>query len=317
MLIETIDCEYTLPRYAAAYLLVHEGRAAFVENNTVHAVPKMLDALARHGLRPTDVDYCIITHVHLDHAGGSSALMKACPRATLVAHPRAAPHVIDPSRLVSSAEAVYGKARFFELYGQIDPIPESRVKIMGDGATLDFAGRTLHFLHTRGHANHHFVIHDPVDRVVFTGDAFGLIYPDLCVNDIFAFPSTSPTDFDGPLAREAVDRILATGAEVAYLTHFGPVRALESAASQLKATLQVSESLMLAAYASEVPDEGLEAHITEPLRAHFEAQMAAHGVPKTEESWARLRLDIELNAQGLAFVAQKKRKKDREAAVAS
>lgn len=316
VIIETIDCDYTMPRYACAYLLVHEGRAAFVENNTVHAVPKMLAALERHGLGPEHVDACIITHVHLDHAGGSSALMKACPSATLIAHPRAAPHAIDPSKLVGSAEKVYGEARFKELYGVIEPIPAERVRTMEDGDTLDFAGRTLHFLHTRGHANHHFVVHDPVEQAVFTGDAFGLAYPDLQHGGVFAFPSTSPTDFDGPLARAAVDRILGTGAKTAYLTHFGPLTALDTAAEQLKRTLTVSENLMLEAYRSDLPDDALEDAIAPELRAHFETRLDEAGVPKEPAAYERLEMDLRLNAQGLAFVANKKRRKDREASQA-
>lgn len=313
MHIETIDCEYTFPRFAAAYLMVHEGRAAFVDNNTAHAVPAMLAALERHGLSPEQVDLCIITHVHLDHAGGSSALMKACPNATLVAHPRAAKHAIDPSKLVASAESVYGKERFRELYGVIEPIDEARVRTMDDDETLDFAGRKLSFLHTRGHANHHFVVHDPEAKVVFTGDAFGLVYPDLSVNETFAFPSTSPTDFDGPLARAAVDRIVATGAEAVYPTHFGEVRDIASAAEQLKADLQFSEDAMLEAYASDDPDDALEARIKPKLVERMKARMADKRVPQTDDVWARVELDLELNAQGLAFAATKKRKKDRSA----
>lgn len=314
MHVETIDCEYTLPRYAAAYLLIHEGRAAFVDNNTAHAVSKMLAALERHGLGPGDVEACIITHVHLDHAGGSSALMRACPQATLVAHPRAAPHVVDPTKLVRSAEAVYGAERFRELYGVIDSIPASRVKIMEDGETLELGGRTLRFLHTRGHANHHFVVHDPVDETVFTGDAFGIAYPDLAEPEVFAFPSTSPTDFDGPLARAAVDRILATGARTAYLTHFGPVADLAKVGHQLKSTLQVSEDLMMEAYASDAPDEALEDRIRPALESHFGERMARHGLRPAEDQRVYLSLDIELNAQGLAYAAQRKRRQDRDAA---
>lgn len=312
MRIETIDCEYTQPRFAAAYLLVHEGRAAFVDNNTVHAVPKMLDALRAHGLSTESVDYIIITHVHLDHAGGSSAIMKACPGAILIAHPRAAPHVIDPSKLVGSAEAVYGKDRFHELYGVIEPIPAHRVKAMEDGDTLSFAGRTLRFLHTRGHANHHFVIHDAEEGVVFTGDAFGLAYPDLGTKGPFAFPSTSPTDFDGPLAREAVERIVETGAHTAYLTHFGGVHDLPEVGRQLKLSLQVAEDLMLEAYRSDIPDEGLEARIKPGLHKHFSERLQIHGLEETESVRQLVGLDLELNAQGLAFVAQKKRRKDRK-----
>ncbi len=309
VIIETIDCEYMLPRYACAYLLVHEGRAAFVENNTARAVPKMLEALARHGLDAQDVELCVITHVHLDHAGGSSALMKACPNATLIAHPRAAPHVIDPTKLVNSAEQVYGKARFEELYGVIEPIPAERVRTMEDGERLNLGDRSLEFLHTRGHANHHFVVHDPVEEVVFTGDAFGIVYPDLQTDRVFAFPSTSPTDFDGPLAREAVAKIVSSGAKTAYLTHFGRVDAIGEIAQQLNTCLEHSERLMMEAYESALPDEALQAQIAPALAAFFDARLDEAKVEKAAR--ARLATDLELNAQGLAFAAAKKRRKAR------
>ena len=160
--VQTIDCNYLGRQgFAAAFLMIEGDRAAFVENNTQHALPLLLGALERAGLTPEQVDHVFVTHAHLDHAGGSSALMEACPNATLVAHPRAARHLIDPSRLVASASQVYGEARFRELYGTIRPIPAERVKTMEDGQTLRFGQRTLHFLHTKGHANHHLVIHDP------------------------------------------------------------------------------------------------------------------------------------------------------------
>jgi glyoxylase-like metal-dependent hydrolase (beta-lactamase superfamily II) len=308
-MIEVIDCGYTMPRFAAAYLVVRNGRAAFVDNNTAHAVPRMLQALHAQGLSPDAVDYCIITHVHLDHAGGSSALMKACPNATLIAHPRAAKHAIDPSKLIASASEVYGKERFEELYGVIEPIAKERVRTMEDGETLRFADRTLRFLHTRGHANHHFVILVEEDGVIFTGDAFGLCYPDLCDEGLFAFPSTSPTDFDGPLAREAVKRIVDTGAHTAYLTHFGPVTDLEGASEQLIEHLNASEQLMEEAFASDLPDDALEDFIEPKLRAHFEQALAGRAAAERPETWERLNMDLELNAQGLAFVAAKKRRK--------
>jgi glyoxylase-like metal-dependent hydrolase (beta-lactamase superfamily II) len=315
--IETIDCGYTMERYAAAYLMIHEGRAAFVDNNTAHAVPRMMEALDRNGLGPEDVDYCIITHVHLDHAGGSSALMKACPNATLVAHPRAARHAIDPSKLVGSAEQVYGKERFRELYGVIEPIPESRVITMEDDQTLDWRGKTLRFLHTRGHANHHFVIHDPDAKAIFTGDAFGIIYPDLGEEGVFAFASTSPTDFDGELARQAVQRIVDTGPAVAYPTHFGPVREIETVAEQLVSFLTDSEAVMNEAYASDIADEQLADAIFPRVKELFEARLAGRTIAGSPEAWERLAMDIDLNAQGLAFVAAKRRRKDREARLSS
>src|SRR5262245_32932848 len=113
----TIDCDYIRPRFAAAYLRVAGDEAAFVETDTAHAAPKLLAALAEQGLSPEAVRWVIVTHVHLDHAGGAGAVMRACPNATLLAHPRAARHLVDPSKLTASAIQVYGDARFRDLYG--------------------------------------------------------------------------------------------------------------------------------------------------------------------------------------------------------
>lgn len=310
MIIETIDCDYMLPRYAASFLLIHEGKAAFIENNTTHAIPNMLDCLAANGLSPTDVEYCVITHVHLDHAGGSSALMQACPNATLLAHPRAARHVIDPSKLIASAQAVYGAEQFATLYGQINPIEAHRVQSVDDGETLLLGDLALEFLHTRGHANHHFVVNIPSESVIFTGDAFGIVYPDLSTpSGSFAFPSTSPTDFDAALASEAVERIVKTGAKTAYLTHFGPTQDLHDIATQLKSFLKTSQSLLEQAFASDLADDKLYEMIKPALRQCFEAQLQIHQIPINEATWNRLAVDLDLNAQGLAFAAAKRRRK--------
>ena len=155
----TIDCDYLAPELAAAYLRIEGDEAAFVEANTARAVPKLLAALARAGLAPEQVRWVIITHVHLDHAAGASALLAACPNARLVAHPRAARHAKAPGKLVASAKAVYGEARFEAIYGAIEPIDAARVDEVEDAATRDLGGATLTFLHTRGHANHHLVVH--------------------------------------------------------------------------------------------------------------------------------------------------------------
>ncbi|MBK6532427.1 MAG: MBL fold metallo-hydrolase [Deltaproteobacteria bacterium] len=139
----TIDCDYVQPALACAYLRISQGECAFIETNTAHAVPKLLAALAAQGRSPADVRYVIVTHVHLDHAGGASALMEALPNATLLAHPRAARHLIDPSRIIAGATAVYGAEQFAALYGTIRGIDASRVRSLEDGAEVPFgAGRS-------------------------------------------------------------------------------------------------------------------------------------------------------------------------------
>jgi glyoxylase-like metal-dependent hydrolase (beta-lactamase superfamily II) len=321
--IRTIDCQYLHPEFAAAYLLIDDGmgdekgagtgapgcvtaphpqaRAVFIDNNTAHSVPLLLKALQEEGLSPEQVEYVIITHVHLDHAGGTSQLMKACPNAVLLAHPKAARHMIDPAKLVASARNVYGDQAFDEMYGRIDPIPASRVRTMEDNQHLSFgpSATELRFLHTRGHANHHFCIEIPGLRAIFTGDAFGLAYPALQKPTRFILPTTSPTDFNYPEAVASIDRIVETGATTAYLTHYGAITDLASAAAELKRHLAFSQALLIRAAESSFPDSELASFCEKELRSHYAAQILRD--PKE-----LLKIDLELNAAGLAHAARKK-----------
>lgn len=313
--IRTIDCHYLgRPRFAAAYLVVDGDEAAFVDNNTAFAVPTLLDALSDAGLSTEQVRYLIVTHVHLDHAGGTSALAAACPNATILAHPRAAPHIIDPSKLVASASRVYGEAQFKRLYGDIEPVPAARVQEMADNESVSLGERTLSFLHTRGHANHHFCIADDKSNAVFTGDAFGLHYPDLQGPGTFAFPSTSPTDFDAGLARQAVRRIVDLSPTVVYPTHFGPVTDIAESARQLERHLEFAERVFDDAFGSDLADEALEDYVKPRLGDYFAGLFDQHGtLGASAEAWDIVAMDIDLNAQGIAFAANKRRRKAREA----
>lgn len=301
----TIDCQYLYPLTACAYMICEKDRVAFVENNTAHAVPLLLSALAEHGYSPEQVEYAIITHVHLDHAGGSGLLMEKCPNATLLAHPRAARHVIDPARLVASAKTVYGEEVFAKVYGEIQPVEESRVRVMQDGETISFGERSLTFLHTRGHANHHFCVYDSGSDGIFTGDTFGIAYPFMQTQGPHLFPSTTPTEFDPVEARLSIDRILATQASKAFLTHFGEFTHLEEGARQLKSGLDEFEAILKEAKERTETGEALTSLVEEKVNAYFKRR--AHFLPETQLNLL-LELDGSLNAAGIAFAAERSRK---------
>lgn len=310
--IQTIDCHYLgRPRFAAAYLIIDGDEAAFVDNNTNHAVPRLLDALHDKGITAQDVRYLIVTHVHLDHAGGTAKLADACSNATVLAHPRAARHIVDPSKLVESASAVYGKERFEQLYGTIEPVAANRVTEMQDEEAIGLGSRNLRFLHTRGHANHHFCVVDEHTGSIFAGDAFGLHYPDLQEPGTFAFPSTSPTDFDADLARDSIHRLVSLAPTDLYPTHFGPVKDIKTSAGQLIRHLDFSERVMTDAIEVDLPDTELELYSKRRLTDYFTGLLDRHGARKT--AWELVQLDIDLNAQGIAFAANKQRRKASEA----
>ena len=303
----TIDCDI-LPRFSAAYLRTAGDECAFVETHTSHAVPKLLAALEAHGLRPEQVRWIVVTHAHLDHAGGAGALLARCPNATLVAHPRAARHLVDPARLVASATQVYGAARFGELYGHIEPIPQQRVLTLDDGGTFELGGATLRVLHTAGHAKHHFVVDDPAVSSVYTGDSFGLVYPALQRGVRFALASTSPTDFDAPEARKSLDRIATLGEKHACLTHYDAVDDIAEVAAQVRAWVDRSERWLEEAAKTEAPVDVMTRSLQSSLRDAIAKDAAGRGLSLGDEDWKLLALDVDLNAQGIAFVADRKRK---------
>ncbi|MBL9028058.1 MAG: MBL fold metallo-hydrolase [Myxococcales bacterium] len=297
----TIDCD-VLPRFTAAYLRVAGEECAFIEAHTAHAVPKLLAELAARGMAPEQVRFIVVTHAHLDHAAGAGELLALCPNATLLAHPRAAQNLIDPSKLEASAKRVYGEARFAELYGRIVPAPAERVRALEDGATFELGGATLAVHHTAGHAKHHFVVHDPALSTVYTGDAFGLVYPALQHAGRFAIASTSPIDFDAVEARRSLDIILGLGAEHACLTHFGAFDDLPVIGAQVRAWVDRSEAWMAECLASTDPLEVQTARVASQIRAVLAE------LPLRKEDLELLALDIDLNAQGIAVAAERKRK---------
>lgn len=304
----TIDCHYRFPKFAAAFLKTKNGKSVFIENNTSHAIPFLLDALAKSGGTPDQVDYLMVTHAHLDHAGATGQLMQLFKNAQLVAHPKAARTLNNPKRLVESAEKVYGQSQFDKLYGQIVPVPAERTIVIQEGDTIKWQGETFQFLFTEGHASHHFCVAIPASGEVFTGDAFGLCYPGVSGKFPFHFPSTSPVDFDHDAAIKSIDKILSTRSRGAFLTHFGWVQDLALRGQLLKQHLNFHQELIETSEHQRVEEELLESWILKELQQYFEAQLDRCGIQKTQEVLDILKMDLHLNAAGLAIVAKKRRK---------
>lgn len=303
-----IDCHYQGPEHAASYLLADSGEAAFIENNTAKATPYLMRALDGQGIPPEAVRYAIITHLHFDHAGGTSALVAACPNATVLAHPRAVRHLIDPSRLVASARQVYGEEEFERLYGAILPIAADRVRAMEDGETVQLGARMLRFLHTRGHANHHFCIHDLAENAIYTGDMFGVEYRKsrVCVKP-FLLCSAAPTDFDPEEARASLERLVDLKPARLYLTHFGELEDVAGGAEVLRSAIGQMESILREAMASPLTGDALVAFCEERVRAAIEAHVTYCGAVLSEQDRVYIDPHANINAQGIALLAEKRR----------
>lgn len=299
------------PAFCAAYLLVEAGRAAFIDCGTLHSVPNMLAALEAAGLPRDAVDYVIATHVHLDHAGGAGALLRELPAAQLVVHPRGAPHLVDPEKLIASARQVYGDALFEQAYGGLVPAPAERVVEAADGAVLDLGGRPLLLAHTPGHALHHLSVWDERSRAWFTGDVFGISYREFDVGGRpFAIPSTSPVQFDPGQMKDSIRRLLSMQPGACHVTHFGSVRG-DVQRVGLRLIEQVDAMVALVQFLADAPDR--HASLTQALTRLYVDRARIHGVAEPGRQVPELlAMDIELNAQGLAVWLERERKKARE-----
>jgi len=297
--ISTVDAVYDRPLQTSAHLIVEGGRAAIVDTGTNRAVPHILAALAAKGVPPEDVDYVVLTHIHLDHAGAAGLLMSRLPNARLTVHPRGARHMADPSRLVAATVAIYGEEAMRRIYGEILPVPAERIVETPDAAAIRLAGRELVFLDAPGHARHHVVVLDTRSGHIFAGDTFGLSYRETDRDGMqFVMPTTSPVQWDPEAHHASVDMILARRPEAVYVTHFGQVRDVPRLGADLHRLIDAHRDLALAGR-NAGPDRAarLEAGVRELVLGEAARQRWTLSNAAVLEVFG---LDITLNAQGLA-----------------
>jgi len=304
--ITAVDTEYLRPGLAAAHVIEQSGRAAFVDVGTTHSVPYLLAALNELGIARESVDYVLLTHVHLDHAGGAGELMRHLPNARAVLHPRGAPHLIQPEKLISASRVVYGDEQYERLYGDIVPIPAERVITTQDGQRINFAGRELELIHTPGHALHHQCIIDLGHAGAFTGDTFGLSYRELdTAKGAFIVPTTTPTQFDPDQLVASIERLLSYRPESVYLMHYSRVTDVPRLGADLKA--QVRELAGLAQQNANAPD--LKSLLVQEMRTLWLRRAREHDCTLSDARIDELLgTDIELNAQGLVAWMERQRR---------
>lgn len=306
--IVAIDTEYSRPLQDASHLIIEQGRAAFVDTGVNSSVPLLLAALEEQGLDVADVDFVFLTHIHLDHAGGAGLLMQHLPNARCIVHPRGAPHMVNPEKIIAGTKAVYGEQKTLDMYGDIQPIDQDRIDISDDGTWFSLAGRQLQAFYTEGHARHHYCLNDPQSRGVFTGDSFGVSYRELDTeNGEFIFPTTTPVHFDPHEAHKSVDRILNKDPVYCYLTHYSRVQDLDRLADDLH--LGIEALVEMARRHAE--DSDRTARLQETIFDHWVEQLARHGYTgDRDEIWSILGLDVDLNTQGLEVWLDRQRGHD-------
>ena len=290
-----IDTAYMNPGVAACYLLKGGQEYALIECGSGVSVEPILASLRQLGVAPEAVKYVIPTHVHLDHAGGAGGLIKALPRAQLQVHPRGARHMIDPSRLLAGAMAVYGEEAFRAQNGEILAVPAERCEQATDGTVLDLDGRRLELRDAPGHAKHHLVVWDELSQGFFTGDVFGLCYPQLSIqNQPFMLATTTPVQFDPAAWAKTLAMMASYQPQRMYLTHYGCVTSPAELALELRD--DIARHVQAATQHARLGEEQLAKQLT---KQEFERYQLQGGELSLEEFENILGMDLRLNAQGL------------------
>ena len=204
------------PGVIASYLVADGDALTLVETGPASTMETLLAGVRQAGFDPEQIGDIVVTHIHLDHAGGAGALLRRLPRARLHVHPVGAPHLIDPAKLMASATRIYGDL-MGPLWGAMLPVPTARLDILGDEDTLVVGGRTLRAYDTPGHANHHLALHEPDTGAVFTGDVAGVRLDGIR----HVRPPTPPPEFSPEKWQASIATLLSLKPRRLYLTHFG------------------------------------------------------------------------------------------------
>lgn len=237
MRFHTIDTQMHGRPGITGTFLVRGEKTALVEAGPGSSLPHVLRGLEEHGV--TSLDWIVLTHIHLDHAGAAGALAERFPEARVAVHEIGAPHLVDPTKLWSSAARIYGD-KMDQLWGAMVPIDKGRIQTLSDGDVIDLSGRTLTAIETPGHARHHHAFLDDGSGTIFTGDAMGVRLPEVGI----VRPATPPPEFDLEDVLASIDKIASRGAERLCLTHFGPTDAGESSGDVASVCAEAKEAFI-------------------------------------------------------------------------
>ncbi|MBT8061041.1 MAG: MBL fold metallo-hydrolase [Gammaproteobacteria bacterium] len=292
-----VDSGLFRDRMACCYLVEDQDEVAIIEAGGESGARRLLQTIDRRGLRPEQVRWVIVTHVHLDHAGGAGQLMQALPEATLLVHERGAKHMTDPSKLEAGARAVYGDEQYDAIYGSLVPIDPKRVRVMPDGGQVSLGAREFRFIDTPGHASHHFCVHDSRTNGWFSGDTFGLSYRELDTqNGPFIFPTTTPIDFNPDALRSSIEKLGSVDPDWMYLTHFGRIAYSPDLARRLIEGVNHFEQWGLEF--ENVPDR--KQRISAAMTGWLLEAVKKHGVDLPRDRLIELlQPDVDLNTDGI------------------
>ncbi|MFS0823788.1 MBL fold metallo-hydrolase [Bacillus sp. 1P02SD] len=282
--------------------IIKEGKITIVETSASPSIPYILEGLKELEIHPYEVEYIIVTHIHLDHAGGAGLLLQHCPNAKVVVHPKGARHLADPSRLIAGARAVYGED-FDTLFNPILPIPEEKLFVKEDQEELTIGSNcTLVFYDSPGHANHHFSIFDPVSNGIFTGDTIGVYYHELVKDDIeLILPSTTPNQFRPDAMIESAEKIKSLGVTTIYFGHYGMTTNVNEVYKQLSFWLPIFVNAGKQSFAEHPSASPIEhkKRIKELILNEVTSYLDERNVPRNHDVYEIIGLDLDICSMGI------------------
>lgn len=301
MKIETIDLNFLgTEQVIASFLLIGDKSAAVIETGPTTCLQSLMNGLDEHGVALEDVHQVFLTHIHLDHAGASGHLVEQLPNATFYVHEIGQPHLVDPSKLLKSATRIYGD-RMDELWGETLPVPEDRIKVIGEKDEIEAAGGTLTAHYTPGHAYHHLAYLEPDSGALFAGDVAGIRLP----GQSYVRPPTPPPEIDVEAWMQSIGHIRDLAPESIRPTHFGAYDDVERHLGELEQRLQ--DWLL---FVEERFDDSEAAEIADELKAKGDAEMLAEGAGPEETEHYDLAGNYEMLVDGLMRYVSNKRKED-------
>jgi glyoxylase-like metal-dependent hydrolase (beta-lactamase superfamily II) len=300
MKIETIDLNFLNTEHViASFLLMGDNSAAIVETGPTTCLERLTSGLKEHGVSHEDVRQVLLTHIHLDHAGSSGHLAELLPNATFYVHELGQPHLADPSKLVKSAARIYGD-RMNELWGETRPVPEDRIKIIGEGDEIKAADGTLIAHDTPGHAYHHLAYLEPDSGTLFAGDVAGIRLP----GQSYVRPPTPPPEIDVDAWIKSINHIRAIAPKSLCPTHFGRYDDVERHLSELEQRLQ--DWLLFVESRMDEGDE--QGEISTQLETKGDEEMLAAGAGIEETKDYELAGNYEMLTAGIMRYVERRRK---------
>jgi glyoxylase-like metal-dependent hydrolase (beta-lactamase superfamily II) len=259
---------YGVKGVIASVILHGPGGAAIIDPGPASTLPALRAGLDRAGIPLADVRDIVLTHIHLDHAGGTGTLVRENPALRVHVHEKGAPHMVDPSKLMASATRLWGH-EMDRMWGDMRPVPAENLRVLRGGERVAAGGRDLDVAYTPGHASHHVSYFSADTGIAFVGDTAGVRLQ----AGRFIMAATPPPDIDLEAWRESFATIGAWHPGTLFLTHFGPYAPVAGHLTEMAEHLELSSGLVKASLAREGTDEDREVWFRDEIRRELRRRM--------------------------------------------